>query len=339
MTHCPRMISLDRIKELIQNQNLSPLIEEGFMAYSRGEVVVPPVGELCFDRPPGDTHIKYGHINGADHFVIKIASGFYNNPTLGLPSNSGLMLVFSSQTGILDTILMDEGYLTDLRTALAGQIAARYLAPSKIRTIGVLGTGAQARMQVQHLLPVTPCKNILVWGRTPEKAMQYKTDMEASGYTVQIAGEPAEVAAQADIIITTTPTTAPLLSAHDIRPGTHITAMGSDTPAKQELATGILEKADVIVADSLSQCRSRGEISKALATGCIEEDKILELGQVIREGLGEDGRQPQSARTSDQQITIADLTGVAVQDIQIATAVCRAQKKKILADPNNGELK
>ncbi len=309
------------------------------MAYSRGEVVVPPVGELCFDHPPGDTHIKYGHIKGTDHFVIKIASGFYNNPALGLPSNSGLMLVFSSQTGILDTILMDEGYLTDLRTALAGQISARYLAPSEIRTIGVLGTGVQARMQVQHLLPVTPCKNILVWGRTPEKTDQYKKDLEASGYTVQIAREPADVAAQADLIITTTPTTSPLLSAGDIKPGTHITAMGSDTEAKQELDTGILEKADVIVADSISQCRSRGEISKALAAGCIEEDGILELGQVIREGRGKDGKPPQPARTSDQQITIADLTGVAVQDIQIATAVCRAQKDKKLADPNNGELK
>ena len=109
-----RIIELDRIKTLIRDTDLSPLIEDGFVAYSQGQVVVPPVGELCFDEPPGDTHIKYGHIKGADHFVIKIASGFYRNPDLGLPSNSGLMLVFSSQTGMPDTILMDEGYLADL---------------------------------------------------------------------------------------------------------------------------------------------------------------------------------------------------------------------------------
>ena len=327
MTCSPGIITLDRIKELITPLDLCPLIEEGFTAYSRGEVVVPPVGELCFDTPPGDTHIKYGHVKGADHFVIKIASGFYNNPGIGLPSNSGLMLVFSSRTGILDTILMDEGYLTDLRTALAGQIAARYLARPDIRTIGVLGTGIQARMQVEHLLPVTPCRNILVWGRTPEKAVRYQRDMQALGYSVQTAKTPADVAARADLIITTTPAEAPLLSAADIRPGTHITAMGSDTPAKQELDTGILEKADIVVADSISQCRTRGEISKALAEGYITKDRILELGRVIETSQGKEGRQPRSVRLSDSQITIADLTGVAVQDIQIATAVCRALKK------------
>jgi ornithine cyclodeaminase len=190
------------------------------------------VGELSFSEPPGDTHIKYGCINGADHFVIKIASGFYQNPELGLPSNSGLMLVFSSRTGILDTILMDEGYLTDVRTAIAGQIATRYLAPSQIKAIGVLGTGIQARMQVEYLAPVTPCKDLVVWGRTPEKTRQYKQDMEAMGFRVRVAGNPTGVAAEANLIVTTTPAQTPLLFAQEIRPGTHITAMGSDTPVK-----------------------------------------------------------------------------------------------------------
>ncbi len=109
----------DQIKLEIRDMDLSPLIEDGFVAYSHGQVVVPPVGELCFDEPPGDTHIKYGRIKGADPFVIKIASGFYRNPEFGLPSKSGLMLAFSSRTGMLDTMLMDRGYLTDLRTTLA----------------------------------------------------------------------------------------------------------------------------------------------------------------------------------------------------------------------------
>ncbi|MCP4721651.1 MAG: ornithine cyclodeaminase family protein, partial [Desulfobacteraceae bacterium] len=102
----------------------------------------------------------------------------------------------------------------------------------------------------------------------------------------------------------------------DIRPGTHITAMGSDTPQKQELDSNILKKADLVVADSISQCRERGEISRALAAGDLTKDKILELGQVIQS--------PTPARTSNRQITVADLTGVAVQDVQIASAVYKA---------------
>ncbi len=325
-----RILELDKIKALTRDAELSQLIEDGFVAYSRDQVVVPPVGELSFNEPPGDTHIKYGHIKGADHFVVKIASGFYKNPGLGLPSNSGLMLVFSSRTGILDTILMDEGYLTDLRTALAGQVAARYLAPSQVQAIGVLGTGIQARMQVKCLTPVTPCKDLVVWGRTPEKTRLYKQDMEALGFRVRVADDPAGVAAEANLLVTTTPAQAPLLFARDIRSGTHITAMGSDTPIKQELDEIILEKADVVVADSISQCRERGEISKALAAGCLREEDIVELGQIIDNYQVRNKGIDANTRASEDQITVADLTGVAVQDIQIATAVCRA------AD-NNGD--
>lgn len=313
-----QIIRLDRIKSLIRETDLTPLIEAGFIAYSEGRAVVPPVGELCFDQPPGETHIKYGYIRGADHFVVKIASGFHQNPGLGLPSGSGMMLVFSSNTGRPDTILMDDGYLTDLRTALAGRIAARCLAPSRVGAIGVLGTGRQARMQAEHLAGVTDCRRIVVWGRTQAHAAAYKQDMEARGYSVTATATPSGVAAAANLIVTATPSRSPLLSAKDIRPGTHITAMGSDAPGKQELAADILERSDMVVADSISQCRERGEIASALAAGWLKEKRIRELGQLL--ATCPDGR----ARTSETQITVADLTGVAVQDIQIATAVCRA---------------
>ena len=319
-----RIIELSRIKALIEGKDFSPLIEDGFVAYSQDKVIVPPVGELSFNEPPGDTHIKYGRIKGADFFVVKIASGFYRNPEMGLPSNSGLMLVFSSRTGILDTILMDEGYLTDLRTALAGQIAARYLAPPRVKAIGVLGSGIQARMQVEYLKTVTECKELVVWGRSPRNARSYQRDMEALGFRVHIAENPADVAAEANLIVTTTPSHSPLLFAKDVRPGTHITAMGSDTPSKQELDEAILEKADVVVADSISQCRERGEISKALTAGCLRLEDVMELGRIIGNCRDEAKSPEVSARDSVDQITVADLTGVAVQDIQIATAVCRA---------------
>lgn len=312
--------TLQEIKKALSGINLTPFIEQGFIAYSKNEVVVPPVGELIFDNPPGDTHIKYGYIKGDEIYVIKIASGFYNNPELGLSSSSGLMLVFSQKTGILQNILLDDGHLTNVRTAIAGQIATKYLAPETIKAIGVLGTGIQARMQVEYLKSVTPCREVVVWGRTPERVNEYKKYMTTRGFNVARADSPAQVASSANVIITTTPSSTPLLFAADIQPGTHITAVGSDTDKKQELDSHILARADIVIGDSISQCRERGEISKALAEGVIEEKEIIELGNYI-------SKKPPPQR-DDKTISVVDLTGVAVQDIQIAAAVCQKLTQK-----------
>lgn len=311
--------TLDQIKQAVAGLDLSRAIEEGFIAYSEGRVVVPPVGELIFEKPPGDTHIKYGYIKGDPFFVIKIASGFYENPALGLPSGSGLMLVFSQTTGIVESILLDEGFLTDLRTALAGRIAAKYLAPSQIDCIGVVGTGIQARMQVDYLKTVTPCRKVIAWGRDPGHLQAYKKEMEHLGFHVRTTQEIQTVGDGCNLIVTTTPAREPLLLADHIRAGTHITAMGSDTADKQELDAAILSRADIVVADSIAQCGQRGEIHKALEAGLLRIETVVELGQIISDKtLG---------RTSEDQITVADLTGVAVQDVQIATAVVQTLQK------------
>ncbi len=314
-----QIYTLNQIKDALEKISLTQAISNGFIAYSNKKVVVPPVGELVFDDPPGDTHIKYGYIKNQETYVIKIASGFYNNPELGFSSSSGLMLVFSQKTGFLKAILLDEGHLTNVRTAVAGQICASIIAPDTIVGIGVLGTGIQARMQVDYLKSVTDCKTIHVWGRTQKGVQAYQKDMQAKGYQVTPKDTPGDVAACSNLIITTTPSKTPLLFADDIVPGTHITAMGSDTDSKQELSTRILSMADMVVADSISQCKERGEISKALAKGAIKESKVIELGHLIEH--------PELAKRSDHTISISDLTGVAVQDVQIATAVCDALKK------------
>lgn len=308
------IFNLEQIKSACKNLSFMEQIERGFAAYSRGEVIVPPVGELSFKAPPGDTHIKYGYIKNSDSFVIKIASGFYDNPKQGLPSNSGLMLVFSQKTGVLQAVLLDEGYLTDVRTAVAGQIAAKYLAPSTVSAIGILGTGIQARMQVSYLKEITSCRQVVAWGRSDENLFAYKEAMENDGFQVQTTTIAAEVAQNCNLLITATPSQQPLLLEEMIQPGTHITAMGSDTSLKQELDTGILQKADLVVADSIPQCLERGEISKALLDKKITAGQVVELGNIINGNA--------SGRSSAEQITIADLTGVAVQDIQIAKAVC-----------------
>lgn len=299
--------------------NFSADIEAGFVAYSNGEVVVPPVGEMIFEDPPGDTHIKYGYIKGDDSYVIKIASGFYENVNINLPSSSGLMLVFSQKTGVLKTILLDEGFLTNVRTAVAGEIVAKYMAPKDISTIGVFGTGTMARMQVQILKSVNDCKRVIAWGRSESSLASYKNDMEANGYDVQTTLDSNDVTDACNFILMTTPSTEPLINVEQIKPGTHITAMGSDTATKQELDTKIFRTADIVIADSLSQCQERGDIYKALAAGDLDINRVIELGSAIKNG--------DRCRTSDDQITIADLTGVAIQDVQIAKAVSRALDK------------
>ncbi len=308
--------TLDQIKHAVAGMNFSADIEKGFIAYSNGEVVVPPVGELIFEDPPGDTHIKYGYIKGDDVYVIKIASGFYENVKINLPSSSGLMLVFSQKTGVLQTVLLDEGYLTNVRTAVAGEIAAKYMAPEKVTTIGVFGTGVMARMQVQILKSVTDCKKIVVWGRSEASLAAYRHDMEADGYDVQTTLESSDVTDVSNLILMTTPSTTALIKAGQIKAGTHITAIGSDTELKQELDTKILGEADIVITDSLIQCQERGEIYRALQTGDLTMNKVIELGVAIKGG--------NRIRRSEGQVTVADFTGVAVQDVNIAKAVSQA---------------
>jgi len=213
-------------------------------------------------------------------------------------------------------VLLDEGYLTNVRTACAGAVAAKYLAPKKVERIGVFGAGVQGRMQLQYLKSIVRCREVMIWGINEEECLRYKEDMEAEGFNVEICLDPGKIAGNCNLIVTATPSKNPLLKADQIRKGTHITAMGSDTPEKNELDSHILNMADIVVGDSLEQCKSRGEIFKAVSTGILNAEKPVELGNVISGNV--------VGRTSDDQVTIADLTGVAVQDIQITVGVYKA---------------
>jgi ornithine cyclodeaminase len=228
------------------------------------------------------------------------------------------MLVFSQKTGELECLLLDEGYLTNVRTAAAGAVAAKYMAPRTVRTVGIMGAGIQGRMQLEALRNVRRFEAAVVWGLNEEELTMYRRDMESLGCRIRTTLDPAEVAGAANLIVTCTPSTRPLLRADWIRPGTHITAVGSDTPEKQELDSAILRKASRVVVDSFSQCELRGEVHKALATGDVRREDLVELGMVIAE--------ERFRRAAEDEITVVDLTGVAVQDIQISQAVWRALK-------------
>ena len=327
------VLKLDEIKQLVDVPELIHEIEAGFVLYSENRVVVPPVGFLHFDQPPGDVHIKYGFVTGDEFYVLKMASGFYDNPELNLPASDGLLLVFSQKTGQLKLILLDECWLTDMRTAAAGAVAAKLLAPDNVKHIGIVGTGVQARLQLEMLRDVVDCQSCFIWGRNANNLHKLIVDLgesdiiQAWGLDLKVATEIDELVSECNLIVTTTSAKGPLIRADQVAKGTHITAMGSDDYGKQELAADVLGLADRVIADSISQCVDHGECFHAVNANEIEASSILELGNVIKD--------PKLGRTSDDQITVADLTGVAIQDIQIAKMVnrlFRLENKSLCSD-------
>lgn len=295
----------------IQNWNaLLKSIEAGFAAYSQGQVVMPPVSHMHFQHPPGDVHIKCASMNHEEFYVVKIASCFPGNSKQGLASVQGMLVLFRRNSGEPEAIFLDGGYLTHLRTALAGAICAKYLAPKEPQAIGIIGAGMQARFQLQQLASVTTCRQVWVWAPTLAGAEAFQSEESLSDFDIHIAAAPQEVAEKCRLIVTTTPSTSPLLFAQDIAKGTHITAVGSDRPGKQELDPAILQMADRVIVDSRAQCMHYGETSYAIGTGMISKENVDEIGEIIS------GVKP--ARCNEQEITVADLTGLGIQDLMIA---------------------
>ncbi len=313
-----KIFSKSEIEESLCIPEVLRLIEEGFISYSKKEAVVPPVATLHFNEPPGDCHIKYGYSKKESYYVIKIASGFSENPVKGLPTGNGLVILFDKDTGVPVYLFQDEGYLTDIRTAAAGAIAAKYLAPKVVSSIGIVGTGVQALLQVKFLSYVTDCKKVLVWGRNLEKAQVFKLHPELKEYEfeIEVAKDLDELTSRCNLIVTTTSSTTPLIYKSQIQKGTHITGIGSDDEGKREIDPYLFTIADCIVVDSKSQCEIVGDSSYPLKMGLINSGQIFELGEIILE--------PSLGRVSDEEITVADLTGVAIQDLQVALAAVKS---------------
>ncbi len=282
-----------------------------FAQLARGEVDLPDVLTIEVPAHRGEVHAKGGYLHGAPRFSIKVATGFYDNPKRGLPATSGAVWVFDATTGFLETMILDNGFLTELRTGAAGAIAADLLARADVETVAVIGAGAQARYQLEALLEVRSPLRVLVWSRTEARAKQYADEMSRDhGLPVAVATSAREAVEGADLVITTTPAEEPVIRSEWIRPGTHITAMGSDMPKKQELDGKLLARAKVVV-DRLSQCLTQGELHHAVAAGAMTASQVYaELGEIAA------GMKP--GRVSAEEITIADQTGVGVLDAAVA---------------------
>ncbi len=297
-------------------------VREAFRADGEGRTAVPPVINLQVPGTRGEFHVKTAWVQGVPLIAVKVASGFYDNPALGLPTGSGLMALFDASTGMPVGMLFDNGFLTDLRTGAAGAVAAECLARQDITTVGVIGSGVQARYQVRCLREVRRFSRIVAWSPDRGGLDAYCVEMrDALGIDVVAADGAEPVCRQADLLITATPARQPLVKAEWLRPGVHVTALGSDTPGKQELEAQCLVRADLVVVDRLSQCARFGELSHAIAAGLLTESGVsAQLGEVVA------GRKP--GRTRTDQVTICDLTGVGFQDTAIAAlAWARVQEK------------
>lgn len=288
-------------------------IERAFAALASGKVVMPPILSMAIEDYNGEVDVKTAYMPGIESFAIKVSPGFFDNPGLGLPSTSGLMILFSAQTGMVEALLLDNGYLTDIRTAAAGAVAARHLARQDAGSACILGAGTQAKMQLRSLCLVRQITQAAIWSRNHDKAAKTAAEMQSElGIEVAAANNAADAVASADVVVTTTPASSPILKAKWLRPGQHVTAMGSDQHNKNELDPNCFAKADLFVPDRMTQTRSLGELRSAIEAGVVAEGtEYPELGAIVA-GTA-------TGRTSDSEITIADLTGTGVQDTAIAT--------------------
>ena len=312
------MYDLDKaqIMKLFQFDSAARVINEAYVASSSGHVQTGDVVHLSFPESNGDCHVKSGHIRNTDTYVIKIASGFYDNPSKGLPSSNGMMLAFSATSGEPIAILRDEGWLTDMRTGIGGAIATKALAAENAEKVLIIGSGIQARFQAKCLASLMPERsfNFNIWGRNRSASTTLVEELRSQNLNADVATNLDEEVSLADIIITTTPATSSLFGDNLVRPGTHITAIGADTHGKQELPSSLIESASLLVCDMMSQSLNHGEFQVINDTDLSK--KVLELGNILSNSC--------AGRTSDNDITIADLTGIAAQDIAITSGIINA---------------
>src|SRR5258708_5600282 len=242
-----RVVNIAEILAVLNEDAALGAVETGFKRYSAGKTQVSTVLHLGFSEPPGDCHVKAAAVAGDEVFVVKLATSFYRNPELNLPSSNGFMAVVSARTGEILALLHDEGHLTDQRTAMAGAIAARTIVRAGSRTLGIVGAGTQARLQAKLLKRRLGLSSVLVWARNRNRATALAAEVRGESVGLE------ELCARADVIVTTTPSTEPLLSVDMVRPGTRIVAVGADSPGKRELDPRILARGRTVV-DSIAQC-------------------------------------------------------------------------------------
>ncbi|MBY3002105.1 ornithine cyclodeaminase family protein [Rhizobium leguminosarum] len=309
------LLTKNDVGRLIGMTEVIGAVEEAYKAFSSDQVEQPDYIGIHLPSRRGEIDFKLGYYKVAEIISMKAHSGgFTNNPVEhGVPNSMGTVLLFDARSCALICI-MDGSLITGLRTGAAGAVSVKALARKNARTIASIGTGNQARMQIRAINEILKVEEIHAWDRTHETSSKYKADIEREfGIPVTVASSKKEAVERADILITTTRGKGPLVEAEWVKPGTHIVAIGTDQRGKQELDPELFRNAKIFV-DSLSQCTEKGETWHPLNKSIITKDDIHgEIGEVLL------GRKP--GRESDNEITIFDSTGMAIQDNTTANKI------------------
>jgi ornithine cyclodeaminase/alanine dehydrogenase-like protein (mu-crystallin family) len=311
-----RVVPLEAFRDKVSFTMAIAAVERGFRALGLREASLPDPLVMELRQQQAEVHVKGAHLAGARYIVLKVATGFYRNRARGLPSGDGMFLLLDAQTGAPELLLEEHGYLTDFRTAAAVALTLKYLAPQNAREALLIGAGALARLTARAMLAQMPLARLTIWNRSPERAAALAREL-AQVVDTRIA--PALESAVRDnrVIVTATASTVPLVMAAWVGAGTHVTSVGTGSPEKIELEPALLARADKLVADRVFQTERYGNLHHALAAGVMTRDKVYaELGDLAAGRL--------AGREAADEITVADLTGVGVQDAAIAQAVVEA---------------
>jgi ornithine cyclodeaminase len=267
-------------------------------------------------RELGDVYVKTGTLRGHGVYIVKVSPWMRRIAENGEPQG-GFVAVFDCNTGRTLALLHDEHYLSDIRTAAAGAVAARALAPSNVATAAVLGAGVQAYWQPLALYRERPFAALQIWARNEHKAETLKARLakKLPAVDIRCSSDIERTVESADVLITATQAREPLVKGEWLRPGTHVTAVGADDPTKSELDVTVLRRARVFV-DMRATAQANGDVHRAVRTGGYAiEDLSGELGEVISGRI--------KGRTSDDDITIAKLVGIGAQDLVAAEVTLR----------------
>ena len=300
-----RIFELPAIRHSLVYSEMVDLMRSALIAQFRGECETPMPMHLDIAAEKAEVHMKSSYRRGGRYFALKIASTFPGNVVRGLSTGNGMMLLASAETGEPVALLADAGLLTDVRTAAAAAMVAREL-QRKDRALGIVGTGVQARLQAQMHATILPSDEIWIWGREAARAEDCRRDLASliPHAKVAVAASPTEIARRTRLIVTATGSRQAILTADDIQPGTHISAVGADSPGKQELDPAILKRAALLLADSRRQCETLGELQHARS----EWERAREIGEFCLK--------PQAL--DPDAITVCDFTGLGVEDLYIA---------------------
>jgi ornithine cyclodeaminase len=302
-----RLLRAEDVRALITPADALEAVRGAFVRLAAGEATVPEI--MDFEFPEGEAHVKGAWLRGDEFWSVKAATGFYGNPSRGLPSASGVSLVLSAVDGRLAAVVLDGGLLTELRTAAAGALAASLLAREPLEQVCVVGAGGQARFQIEALLGVRSVGGVVVWARQRSRADACARDLCARfGVSARGVSDLEAAVRSSDLVVTVTPSTSPLIRAGWLQPGAHLTAVGSDMPGKQEVEAAVLGAADVVVADHPPVAAVNGELQHALGAGVVALDDVVALGTLPR-------------RERARDVTVCDLVGIGVQDAAVAGVV------------------